>query len=169
MAFLPIDSNTIKVGDPITKDLWDLIKSNFDDHELRINSLTTATGTVFIFNGDIDFSGFRISQPDIFYYKARQDFSVNDFRVQLFTKQGLTSGSLVIQLEKSVDTNNANFSTILTGPISFNFASAADYSQQVAGIDSGLNELITDSVLRIRVTNIPTGFTGKILVSIGAQ
>lgn len=169
MAFLPIDSNSIKVGDPITKDLWDLIKANFDDHELRINSLSTSTGTVFIFNGDIDFSGFRISQPDIFYYKARQDFSVNDFRVQLFTKQGLTSGSLVIQLEKSVDTNNSNFSTILTGPISFNFASAADYSQQVAGIDPGLNDISTDNVLRIKITNIPTGFTGKILVSIGAQ
>jgi len=169
MAFLPIDTNTIKVGDPITKDLWDLIKTNFDDHELRINSLSTATGAVFIFNGDIDLAGFKISQPDIFYYKARQDFSINDFRVQLFTKQGITSGNLVIELEKSIDTNNSNFSTILTGPISFNFASAADYSQQVAGIDSVLNELITDSVLRIRITNIPTNFSGKVLVSIGAQ
>jgi hypothetical protein len=169
MAFLPIDTNTIKVGDPITKDLWDLIKTNFDDHELRINSLSTSGGSIHIFNGDIDLTWFKITSPDIFYYKAPQEFSVNDFRVQLFSKQGFVAGNLVFDLQKSIDTDDSNFSSILQTSLSFNFASDADYSQKVALIDSGVNTIPADSVLRIKITNIPTGFYGKILVKIGGQ
>lgn len=169
MAFLPIDSNSIKVGDPITKDLWDLIKANFDDHEVRINSLATSGGSIHIFNGDIDLTWFKITNPDIFYYKAPQEFSINDFRVQLFTKQGITSGNLVIDLQKSTDTNDSNFSTILQSSISFDFSSDPDYHQEVALIDSNENTIPTDSVLRIKITNIPNGFNGKILVKIGGQ
>jgi hypothetical protein len=169
MAFVAIDSNTIKVGDPITKELWDLIKSNMDNLDLRITSLATSGGTVFIFNGDVDFVGFSLSEPDIFYYKARQDFSVNDFRAQLFDKQGVTSGNLVLDLQKSIDTNDANFASILTTTINFNFASDAAYSEDVAVIDSALNDILTDEVLRVKVTGVPTGYYGKILLSIGAQ
>jgi hypothetical protein len=169
MAFLPIDLNTIKVGDPITRDLWLLLKDNMDDHELRINSLSTSGGTVFIFNGDVSFVGFNISQPNIFYYKSRQDFSINDFRAQLFDKQGISVGNLVIELEKSIDTNNANFSSILSTPISFDFATDLDYAEDVALIDSLQNSIFTDDVLRVKVTNIPSGFSGNILLSIGAQ
>jgi hypothetical protein len=169
MAFLPIDLNTIKVGDPITRDLWLLLKDNMDDHELRINSLSTSGGTVFIFNGDVSFVGFNISQPNIFYYKARQDFSINDFRAQLFDKQGVSVGNLVIELEKSIDTDNANFSSILSTPISFDFATDLDYAEDVALIDSLQNSIFTDDVLRVKVTNIPGGFSGNILLSIGAQ
>lgn len=169
MAFVAIDSNTIKVGDPITKELWDLIKSNFDNLDLRVNSLATSGGTIFIFNGDIDFVGFSLTYGDIFYYKARQDFSINDFRAQLFDKQGVTSGNLVIDLQKATDTNDANFSTILTTTINFNFAVDAAYSEDVALIDSALNDILTGEVIRVKVTNIPTGYYGKILLSIGAQ
>lgn len=169
MAFVPIDANKIKVGDPITKDILDLIKSNFDDHESRINSLATASVTVPILNGDVSFYGFSTLEPDIFNFKARQDISINDFRVQLFSKQGITSGSLILRLEKSNDTNNANFATILNSDLSFNFSIETDYSEKVASINSSLNNIITGQVLRIKVIGIPFGFTGKILVSIGGQ
>lgn len=157
------------VGDPLVKEYFDRIKANFDDHESRINSLATSGGTVFIFNGDVDFEDFSSLEPDIFYYKARQDFSVNDFRAQLFGKDGVVSGNLVIDLQKSVDTNDANFATILTSSLSFNFASDAAYSEKVGSIDSALNDILTDEVLRVKVTGLPTGYYGKILLSIGAQ
>jgi hypothetical protein len=169
MAFVTIDPNTIKVGDPITRDLWLKLKNNFDDHELRINSLATSGGTVFIFNGDVSFVGFNIAYPNIFYYKARQDFSVNDFRVQLFDKQGITSGNLNLDLQKSINTNNSNFSTILSGTFGFNFATDADYTEKTALLNSSLNDIVTDQVLRIKITNIPNNFYGNILVTIGAQ
>lgn len=169
MAFNPININTIKVGDPITRDLWVLLKNNFDDHELRINSLATSGGTVFIFNGDVSFVNYSASRPNIFYYTARQDFSVNDFRVRLFTKDGITSGNLTLRLEKSNDPNDANFATILTSDISFNFATDTDYTEKIASINAGLNDITTGQILRVKIMSIPSGFTGNILMSIGAQ
>lgn len=169
MAFVSIDTNTIKVGDPITKDLLDLIKANEDNLDLRITSLATSGGTVFIFNGDVDFVGFSLTYPNIFYYKARQDFSVNDFRIQLFDKQGVTSGSLTVDLQKSVDTNDANFGTILTVKATRNFATDAAYTEGVATIDSGVNDILTGEILRVKIDSIPSGFYGKILLNIGAQ
>jgi len=172
MAFNPIDSNTIKVGDPITKDILDLIKANFDDHELRINSLATTGGTVFIFNGDVSFVNYSSLRPDIFYYTARQDFSVNDFRARLFTKEGISSGNLTLRLEKSNNPGDPGFpffSSVLTSDISFNFATDTDYTEEVASLNASLNDITTGQILRVKVMGIPSGFTGKILLSIGAQ
>lgn len=169
MAFTTIPSSIIQVGKAIKKEIFDLLKGNLDDLDSRVSSLEVSGGSVFIFNGDIDLTGFSVSRPDIYYYKAATNFSVNDFRVQLFTKDGISSGNLVIDLEKSSDTNNANFSSILTSPISFNFASDAAYSEKTALINSSLNDIVTGDVLRVEITNVPSGFYGKILMSIGAQ
>ena len=169
MAFTSIDSNTIKVGDPITHDTAVIIKDDLDYLYTAFNSLSTTATTVFVLNGDMDFTGFTLSNPNIWHYKAKQDFNVNDFRAQLFTRQGVTSGNLVIDLQASTNTNNANFATILTTTISFNFATDADYAEKTATINTSLNTIPTGSVLRIKVTNIPTGYYGQILISIGAQ
>ena len=169
MSFSPIDLNTIKVGDPITRDLWLLLKNNLDDHELRINSLATSGGTVFIFNGDVNFLNYSNLRPNIFYYTARQDFSINDFRVRLFTKDGISSGTLSFRLEKSVDPNNSNFSTILTSDLSFDFSSVSDYAEGVALINPSLNDITTGEILRVKIISFPDNFRGNILMSIGAQ
>lgn len=174
MAFTSIDLNTIKVGDPITRDLWVILKDSLDNHEFRLNTVETAIGSIFVFNQDVSFVGFNISEPNIFYYKARQDFSINDFRVQLFDKQGIVLGNLTFELEKSIDTNNANFSSVLTSALSFDFATDANHSEKVALLDSAENSILTGQVLRVRVTNVPTNafgynFSGKVLISVGAQ
>lgn len=173
MAFSSIDLNTIKVGDPITRDLWVQLKDSLDDLDSRTTDIETATGSVPIFNQDVSFVGFDISNPIIFYYRARQNFSINDFRGNLIGKQGITSGSLVFEFEKSNDTNNSNFSTILTSTLSFNFATDGDYAEKIATIDSGSNFITAGQILRVRVTNVPTNtfgynFSGKVLISIGA-
>jgi hypothetical protein len=169
MAFTPIDLNKIKVGDPITKDILDSIKYNFDDHEFRINSLSVSGGNVFIFNGDVSFVNYSSLRPNIFYYTARQDFSLNDFRVRLFTKEGVTSGNLTIDLQKSVDPNDSNFNSVLTAPISFDFSSVSDYAEVVSTLNSALNELTTGDILRVKVLAVPNNFIGSVLLSIGAQ
>lgn len=168
MAFVPIDINTIKVGDPITKEIMDLVKYNLDDLDLRLSSLSVSGGSIYILNGDVSLIGYSSTRQDIFYYKAKQDFAVNEFSVQLFTKQGVTSGNLVLDIQKAINTNDANFSTILTTPLSFNFASDADYSSKSATIDSGANNITSNQVLRIKITNVPTGFSGSILINVGA-
>lgn len=174
MSFSPIDLNTIKVGDPITRDLWLLLKNNLDDHELRINSLATSTGTVFIYNEMVSFIGYNSSYPYIMYYMARQDFSINDFRAQIRSKQGITTGTLSLRLEKSINTNDLNFSTILTTDLSIDFATDAEHSVKVASINPSLNDILTGEILRVKVMNVPVNtfghnYSGEVLLSIGAQ
>jgi hypothetical protein len=94
---------------------------------------------------------------------------LNDFRVQLFSKQGVTTGNLTFDLQKSIDTNDSNFSTVLTSNLGFNFASDADNTEKVAAINASLNSVAVGNVLRVKVLNVPFGFNGKILVSIGGQ
>lgn len=167
--FTPIDINTIKVGDPITRDLWLAIKNSLDDLDFRVNSLSTTGGTVFIFNGDVSLVNFSPSKPNIFYYTARQDFSINDFRVRLFTKEGISSGNLTFDLQKSSSPLDASFSSILSSNLTFNFATDADYSEKISIINANLNEITTGQIIRVKISNVPSGFAGTFLMSIGAQ
>jgi hypothetical protein len=168
MAFVAIDINTIEVGDPITKEIMDLIKYNLDDLDTRVSGLSVSGGSIYILNQDYSLIGYSSTEQEIFHYKAKQSFSVNEFSVQLFTKQGVTSGNLVFDLQKSVDTNDANFGTILTSSLSFDFAVDADYLLKSAAINSGSNDFVSGDVLRIKVTGVPTGFYGTVLINIGA-
>lgn len=168
MAFVTIDTSQINVGDPITKELLDKIKNNEDDHESRINQLETSGGSIFILNEAFCLAGIDSGSTDIFYYKATQDMSISDFRVQIFAKGSVSSGTLSFDLEKATNTNNANFNSILDSDLSFNFASDADYLEKTADISSS-NDVDAGEVIRIKVTSTPTNFGGKVLIVIGAE
>ena len=169
MPFITIDPNKIKVGDPITSDILNQIKSNEDFLDSEITNIQTSLGSVTVINGDVSFVGYSALKPVISTHKVIQNFSVNNFRVQLFSKQGLVSGSLTLRLEKSVNTNEANFVTILNTDLVFNFATDTDYMEKVASINPLLNSVTTGNVLRIKVISLPTGFNGDILISLSGQ
>jgi hypothetical protein len=171
MSFITIDPNKIKVGDPITKETLDLIKSNLDDHEFRINSLNISlSGSLYILNDSFSFLNFEIlDDPNIFYFTARRNFVANDFRVRLFTKGGLTSGSLSFQLEKTTTPSTPSYSSILNSELSFNFAVDANNSEKLASIDSSANSILTGDIIRVRITGHPVNFRESVLISIGGE
>jgi hypothetical protein len=166
MAFTSIDPNKIKVGDPITKDLLNIIKDSLDDLNTRVQDLVDAGVTTYVINGDVSFYGYDPADPSIFYYKVRNLFSISDFRVQLFSKQGISTGVLSLDLQKSPNTNDATFESILNSSLNIPFSTSLDYSQHVSSIDGDKNDLQLDEVLRVKVLSLPAGFTGKILISI---
>lgn len=172
--FNSIDLNTIKVGDPITRDLWVKLKDNFDNHEFRINNLQVTGGSTFIFNSMVSFVGYSASNPYVMYYAARESFSINEFRGQLRSKNDAQYGTLTLDLEKSSNTNDVNFASILSTPLTFDFATDEEHSVKTASINSGLNDILAGEVIRIKVTSIPiTAFSlpysGEILLSVGAS
>jgi hypothetical protein len=57
----------------------------------------------------------------------------------------------------------------LTSDVSFNFATDTDYTERVGSLNASLNDITTGQILRVKITGIPSGFSGKILLSIGAQ
>lgn len=167
MAFLSLIRKI--VGDPITKEWTDRIKDNLDDLDQRINQAETTGGSVFILNSAVHLANFDELNPDIFYYKATQDFSITEFRGQLFTKQGISIGTLSFDLQKSTDTSSANFNSILSGSMNFLFGSDADYSEKNANLNNSLTTFAAGEVLRVVVTSKPTGFIGKVMLTIGAE
>lgn len=169
MAFLTIPASATDVGAPITKDLMDKLRTNGEDHEVRISAMEANASVVYIVNGDMSFAGFDITNPNIFYYKAKTSIVITDFRVQLFTKEGISSGILAFDLQKATNTNDANFATILTGNLSINFATATDYTEYTGTLDGTKTTIALGSVLRIKVASLPSGFRGQILISVGAQ
>lgn len=169
MPFVTIPASATDVGAPITKDLMDPVRTNLDDHETRISAMEANAALVYILNGDMSFAGFDIARPDIFYYKVKTSIVITDFRVQLFTREGITLGSLQFDLQKATNTNNANFATILNTNLSIDFSTATDFTEYTGSLDGTKTTISAGSVLRIRVIAIPSGFRGQILVSVGAQ
>jgi len=56
MAFSPIDPTQIEAGDPVTQELFDTVRLNFDDHETRIGDLETSSA-VSLLVGEIRMYG----------------------------------------------------------------------------------------------------------------
>lgn len=167
--YVVINGNRYRVGDPITEELVSDIIGNVEDHEQRILDNETTGGSVFVINEDIGLAGLSMSSPFIRHYKCPQDLSITDFRVQIFDKGVITVGHLKFDLQKSTDTNNANFNSILTSEIDFDYSGSIAYSEQTGLINSGLADFAAGDVLRVEVTSLPTNFGGKILLTIGAE
>jgi hypothetical protein len=169
MAFTSLSNTLIQVGKAVKKEIFQVVKDNFDDHETRLNSVEFQQAANFIFNGDISLFGFDSNNPDVYYYKAPTNFSLSDVEGQLFTKQSIVTGALSVDIQKSINTNDVNFSSCLTSDLSFNFATDPNYTSKQATIDGSNSTFITDDVLRIVITSIPEGFTGRILLRLGAS
>lgn len=168
MAFTSISSTLINVGKAVKREIFTLIKDNFDDHESRLIAVEFQQAANYIFNGDISLVGIDEYDPTVFYYKTPTALQLSDVTGQLFTKQSISSGILSFDIEKSTDTNNSNFVSCLNSDLSFNFATDAEYSSKQGDINGSTSVLNAEDILRIKFTSVPIGFNGKILIRLGA-
>lgn len=163
MSFVIIDSNKIKVGDPITKELWDAIKNNFDDIDTRVNNLAVSGSNVYIINEAVNFLSYKNSNSDFWYYKVPVNMVITGMNVQLFSKDGISSGSFTVDLQKGTSTDNSTFNTVLTSAVTFNFAIDVSYSVKSASLDPSSSILLAGDVLRLNLSSYPAGFKGRVL------
>lgn len=166
MAYVTIDPDSIEVGDPLKKELFDLIKDNFDDHETRIQTLSGGSGKISVFNDEIYIGG-SAQTTGVLYFEAYQPFNVVEVSIQIFEKSPATSGYLTVDAKKNTDTNDANFTTILTTPPTINIATDPDYTRETAVINTGAQTLDTGDILRIDITALPVGLQRFRVVVIG--
>lgn len=155
MAFTSISSAIISVGRAIRKELWQLTKDNFDDHESRLGSLETAGSLIQIFDETVYSASASSSLTGLLYYRAKQAIKIVRVQVQIFEKGSITSGTLSLDCKKG-STLGASFATILTTQASIAFATDPDYTSDDAVINSSLNSLAIDEFIRIDVTSLPT-------------
>lgn len=152
MAFTAINSNNIESGDPVTKNLWDKTKDNFDDHESRINDLESSSdnnGPKLVFDvigqgGVLDGAAYEL---------IRENLTITS--VLLFVKEAGTSGSVEVDIEYK--RGASAFTSILTGTISSAFGSG-DFDTVSGSL--AVTDLNTNDILRLNINAIQTDASG---------
>ena len=157
MAFVTIPSNAIDVGDPITKDLFDKVKDNFDDHETRIASLESGAAKVEVFDGVVFLGSLASTATGIFHFVAKANFTLTECRLRAFETSPPT-GTLEIDVKKNTTFDNTGMTSVFTTRPSINYTSAPDYAFSTNQVfDNTKINIVTDDVLRIDITSLPTG------------
>lgn len=158
MAFTPISSSAIQPGDPITSDLFTKIKSNFDDHESRINTLSVGSAAIDLINEDFHIGeGITSSITGALFIESLNACNIVEIAIQLFNKDNASSGSLTVDVKKNTSTNPSGFTSVLSVLPTLNLATATNYQRQTGTINSSNQSLANGNILRIDITSIPAG------------
>lgn len=169
MAFTSISSTLINVGKAVKREIFTLIKDNFDDHESRLGNLEVGAAKIKVFDGVVKPAS-SFAHIGVAYYVAKGPFLINETFIQLFTKESL-GGTLEIDILKSTtDTNDSSFTSIFSTKPSLVFASVSDYAvstNQVLNINAQVQE---GDILRFDITQMPSGGTlTRFLISIAGE
>lgn len=162
MAFTPINSTSIEVGDALKKELFDLVKTNLDDHETRINSVEATAKKIDVFKFLLLNGSSFSTATGIAYYRAEDDFTITKGAIQIFEK-GILTGFVEIDIKKSTtDMDNASFTSIFTTKPKITYASAVDYQESTNQVlNSSMTSIVSGNYLRLDITITPTN-TGVI-------
>jgi len=158
MAFITIPSTLIEVGKAIKKELFDLIKDNFDDHESRINGIELGANKVEVFNFEVmgfvnNYTALELTQ--IGTHRAPSDFTLIEAKITLMNgSSGVTSstsGVLSIDVQRSID-NGSTWNTILSGlpEIADGINATGSESASVVFISGG-EDISQDDLIRVNV------------------
>ena len=165
MAFTTIPASDLDIGDPLKKELLDLIKSNQDDLNSRITAVEGSAGKIIIFNEIILNAatlsgGGTITGVDL--YRAESDFNLTDAKVYIFEKGSLTGNlEIDVQLSSSADFTSSN--SVFTTKPKIVYSTASDYDESANTVFNGSYQSITaGQYLRLDISEVPSaGTIGK--------
>jgi hypothetical protein len=164
MSYTTIPSTSTNVGKAITKNTIDLIKNNLDDHETRINALSVGSGPMVLFDEEILNVSTALTLTGIAYYKAIANMTITKGQIQIFTKDGITTGTLDFDLKKATSLGGTYTSIFTTKP-AINYATAAAYDSNDGVLNSG-QVMNQNDIIRLDITNVPTGVISKMRVMV---
>lgn len=152
MPFIELPAAWIEAGKPTKEEIFQYIRDNQDSFNVDIEALKQ-TATIDIIDCKID--GFPTDytntelQEYMPVFKAPVSGSITSVVLSLL--QNSTSGTLQIDLEKSVD-NGANWSALLTSPVEITGTSAGDSSTVVNFINAAAQDFNQNDLIRIVFT-----------------
>jgi hypothetical protein len=168
MAFTQIDSASLDVGDPLKKELFDLIRSNEIDLNSRLNSVESTAKKIDIFKFLLLNGSSFPTATGIAYYRAEDDFTITKGAIQIFEKGTLT-GSVEVDIKKSTtDLDGVSFSSVFTTKPKIDFATASDYEESSNQVLNSSQAIISaGEYLRLDITITPTstGVIPKLLIN----
>lgn len=161
MAFDTINSNQIEIGDPVTKELWDKVKGNFDDHETRISQLETVGQKVIVFDFPLLNTIQAGSLTGLTLWRSPFNFTLTEARIVVYDING-NSGTLELDVKKLISPSLNTFSSVFTTKPSVSFPTVANYTQSSNAVfDNALKDIITNDYLRLDITSLPSGILSK--------
>lgn len=171
MTYTTIIAARYEVGDPVTADLVGDIVNNLDNLNVRVDNVEATNKKIEIFKY-LFLNGSSFSTATgLDYYRAEDTFTVTKVAIEIFEKNGVTSGILEVDVKKSVtNKDGASFSTIMTTKPSLNYATAVDYQESSNQVINTLNASVTaGQYLRLDITSTPSGAGGiapKFLITV---
>jgi hypothetical protein len=155
MAFTSLSSTLIQVGKALKKEIFQVIKDNFDDHETRINNVEAGTIALNVFNGVIKPTS-NFSHKGVAYFHVSGSAIIQEAFIQIYEVDSFTGTLEIDILKSSTDNDDANFSSIFTTKPSISFASAADFDESVNQVLGSGASLSSGDILRLDITAMPT-------------
>lgn len=158
MTFISIDPATIQVGKAIKKELFDLIKGNFDDHETRLQGLSGTSGLAPLINETV-YVGSNATPllTGIYYLEIIQQCVATSLAIQIFEKAPASIGQLKIDVRKNTSTNPAGFVSIMTTQPLIDMTTDSDFVRKTGIIDTSKQLLSVGTIVRIDITSLPVG------------
>lgn len=168
MAFSSISSAVIAVGQAIKAELWGKVKSNFDDHETRINNIESSSSKIpvikfMVLNGSEFAAG-----TGLYYWESNDNFIITSAYVQIFEK-GTLAGTFEADIKKSTtNLDGPSFTSIFTTKPSIVFASVSDYAKSTNQVfDPTKISIVSGNYLRFDITQMPTtSVMSKFLITV---
>lgn len=157
MAYTSINSSSIQVGDALKKELFDLIKSNEDDLDTRVTSLSASAKKIDIFKYVLLNGSSFSTATGLDYYQAIESFTITNAQIRIFEKGSLT-GFIEVDVKKSTtNMNDTSFTTIFTTKPKITLATASDYYTSTNQVfNSGQITINAGDILRLDITTAPT-------------
>jgi len=153
--------STKSVGDPITREDWELLRTNFADHEARIAAGDIPVITVW--NDLVEMNSFDVALTGKDYHTVIQNMTITSCYVQIFTK-GSSTGAIEIDILKAA-TLGAAYSSIFSTKPSLTLASASNYDKSTNQVFNSGADCTAGEVLRLDLTQVPaTAVLDKILI-----
>ena len=168
MAFTPINSTQIQVGRAIKKELWDVVKNDFDDLNTRLNAVEASSPKIKVIEFYVLNASSFSTATGIYYYRAVDTFTLTSATIQIFEKGSLT-GTFEIDVEKSTtNLDGPSFSTVFTTKPSINLTTASNYAISTNQVfDPTKVSIVPGNYLRLDISQFPTGgVMSKFLITV---
>jgi hypothetical protein len=155
--FTTISLALISVGSALKRELFLLIKNNFDNIDTRLNTIETNTLKISVFE-DLFVNGSAFTTAtNLNYFEATTAFTLTNASFRIF-EVGSNAGFLEIDIKRSTtDNDDGSFVSVFTTKPKITYASAVDDDETTNQVfDPGQINISPGDRLKFDITQTPT-------------
>lgn len=115
-----------------------------------------------IFNATVTIGTSASTITGLLHFRAPTALTISSIVIQIFEKNGVSSGVLEVDIKKNTSPDNVGMTSIFSVKPSFDFALVANYATSSGTVLT--SALSSGNYLRLDITSIPSGFRGSLQV-----